>query len=218
MDLKRIYRISAVLLIMVLIATTLSACDLPASQGPGSPTQDFPVPGDTQSGPFEENPTATTEAGQATQPPAQPTEQPLAATATPQPPEPQTPPEQPQAKPTYVEATPGIPATYTLQAGEFPFCIARRFDVDQYELLAINGLGLSSQVRPGTKLTIPQTGKHFIGETSLRDHPTTYTVKANDTIFTIACAFGDVSPDLIILQNQLDAPYTLKAGDTLVIP
>src|SRR5688572_4998394 len=32
------------------------------------------------------------------------------------------------------------PGTYTMQTGEFINCIARRFNVDFYELLALNGL------------------------------------------------------------------------------
>ena len=95
---------------------------------------------------------------------------------------------------------------------------ARRFNVDQYELLNINGLGLSSNVYPGTTLKIPQTGNTFAGENTLMNHPTTYKIKAGDTIYSIACAFGDVSPDMIALQNNLQAPYSLTAGDVLIIP
>ena len=47
--------------------------------------------------------------------------------------------------------TPGHPATYTLQSGEFPWCIARRFNVDPNELLSLNGLtdGQTPPTRPG---------------------------------------------------------------------
>ena len=34
----------------------------------------------------------------------------------------------------------GVPATYTMQSGEFVYCIARRYNVDPNELLSINGL------------------------------------------------------------------------------
>ena len=233
MNVKRIVQISALVLVFVLFAASLSACKMPASTGPQA-TQDFVVPGETQGGPdYNAAGTATAQAAiaaqttpvpagntpAATQVQAQPTQAP-AATATPgsiNPPPTQSV-QQPQVQPTYVDATIDAPATYTLQAGEFPFCIARRFDVDQYELLSVNGLSLSSQVRPGITLTIPQTGNGFSGERSLLNHPATYTVKAGDTINSIACAYGDVAPEMIALQNGLQAPYNLEVGQKLTIP
>jgi LysM repeat protein len=117
-----------------------------------------------------------------------------------------------------ITATPGIPSSYTLQTGEFPYCIARRFNVNPFELLSINGLSTSSLVRGGTTLRIPKTGNHFPGERALMAHPTTYTVKSGQNIYEIACAFGDVSPDMIALANGLKEPYTLTAGQNLFIP
>jgi LysM repeat protein len=114
--------------------------------------------------------------------------------------------------------TPGLPATYTLQKGEFPFCIARRFDLDVGELLSLNGLGMNTVISVGYTLKIPQTGNGFDGEPALMDHPTSYTVAAGDTINSIACAFGDADPNAIIQANNLEAPYSLSAGDTIQIP
>jgi LysM repeat protein len=114
-------------------------------------------------------------------------------------------------------ATPGLPRTYTLQAGEFPFCIARRFNVNQYELLSASGLSLSSHPQTGYTLTIPQTGDPFDGNRTLRAHPTTYTVAAGDSLNSIACLFGDVSPDAIAAANGLTSTK-LTAGQTLQIP
>jgi LysM repeat protein len=114
--------------------------------------------------------------------------------------------------------TPGIPKNYQLQKGEFPFCIARRFNVNQTELLNINGLYTSSVVPVGYTLKIPQTGNHFFGTRALQKHPTDYTVVAGDTIYTIACKFGDVSPDAIAEANGLKAPYNLSAGKVINIP
>jgi LysM repeat protein len=115
-------------------------------------------------------------------------------------------------------ATPGRPATYTLQQGEFPFCIARRFNVDAGTLLALNGLNINSRPQVGYVLKIPQTGPWTNGARALISHPATYTVKAGDTIYTIACAYGDVDPNALILANALKSPYTLTAGQTLQIP
>jgi LysM repeat protein len=65
---------------------------------------------------------------------------------------------------------------------------------------------------------LPQTGNGFVTDRALKSHPTNYTVKSSDTIYTIACQFGDVSPDMIAAQNGLSSPYTLTAGQTLRIP
>jgi LysM repeat protein len=130
-------------------------------------------------------------------------------------PEPTTPPTQ-VVVPT---ATPGIPASYTLQKGEFPYCIARRFNVDPGEILSINGLSSATRYYPpGTTLTIPQTGKPFPGNRSLRAHPTTYTAGAGDTIYSVACFFGDVDPNAIAAANNLVPPYRLTPGQGLNIP
>lgn len=114
--------------------------------------------------------------------------------------------------------TPGIPTTYQLQDGEHPYCIARRFDVDQTELLNLNGLGPDARPDVGFTLQIPQTGNPFVGDRSLRNHPSTYTVSAGDTIYSIACLFGAVSPEAIAEANGLSSPYTLTPGQVINIP
>src|SRR5215207_5419710 len=50
------------------------------------------------------------------------------------------------------------PATYTLQRGEFPYCIARRFDVNPEELLSLNGLSDGTIYYPNLSLRVPQSG------------------------------------------------------------
>jgi LysM repeat protein len=115
-------------------------------------------------------------------------------------------------------ATPGIPTSYTLQKGEFPYCIARRFNVDPGELLRMNNLTGGSVFFSGMVLTIPQTGRPFPGSRSLVAHPTTFTVGASDTIYSVACVFGDVSPEAIAFANNLTPPYKLSAGQILNIP
>ena len=110
------------------------------------------------------------------------------------------------------------PATYTLQEGEFPYCIARRFNLDPADLISLNNLAADELVSPGTTLKIPQTGT-WNGEGRVRNaHPDTYTVSSGETIYSIACYYGDVSPEAIIAANQLEAPYTLHSGQVLDIP
>lgn len=110
-----------------------------------------------------------------------------------------------------------VPANYTLHAGEFPFCIARRFNINPADLLNINNLG-GGTYYAGMVLKIPQNGRPFPGERALRAHPTTYTAKAGDSIYSVACLFGDVSPEAIIAANALQDPYKLTAGQILNIP
>ncbi len=241
---KRAFTLSALMLLVLILAVGMAACNRPASKSPtgtststaqafmpGQATESMgifdipltetaqaelnfnpiiqvatetpiPLPGDPQA--------PTPDQGQAGGEPAggaggggdnQGQGQVQAATATP-----------------YAQPTAGRPATYVLQKGEFPFCIARRFNVNQSELLSVNGLGLNSQVAVGATLTIPQTGNTFVGERSLKSHPGQYTVAGGDTIYTIACKFGDVSPDMIAAANGLGGSYDLSAGQVLQIP
>lgn len=111
------------------------------------------------------------------------------------------------------------PANYELKAGEFPYCLARRFNVDPDELLALNGLSKAQDYfTAGTVLKIPQTGKAFPGGRALKTHPVQYTVLSGDTIYSIACKFGDVEPTAIASANNLSAPYTLTVGSQINIP
>ena len=125
---------------------------------------------------------------------------------------------QPVAPVAYATSTPGIPATYTLQAGEFPYCIARRFNVNPDELLALNGLSGGQTYSPGLTLNIPQTGHTFPGETALIPHPATHTVASGETVYTIACKYGDADPNEIIAANGLQSPYTLTVGKQISVP
>jgi LysM repeat protein len=227
MNHKSHLRILMILMLSGLVVMGLTACVLSASKGPSSTDTTnggFPVPGDTEqtSGGIDVS-TFATQTAQAKPPvvvsqePASPvnptqavplptnTSLPVAPTVTPTP-------------ITYVEPPPStLPTTYTLQQGEYPFCIARRFDVNQAELLEINGLAMDTLVGPGTELEIPQTGNPFDGDRSLHDHPSTYIVDEGDTLGSIACYYGDISPELISLQNNLSSDE-VDPGTELVIP
>jgi LysM repeat protein len=114
--------------------------------------------------------------------------------------------------------TPGIPASWTLQKGEHPYCIARRFNVNPDEMLRLNGLSANSYFYGGMVLKIPQTGNPIPGRTLPASSPHHYTVSSGDTIYSIACLYGDVDPYAIATANGLSSPYTLTAGQSLYIP
>jgi LysM repeat protein len=105
----------------------------------------------------------------------------------------------------------GKPASYTLHEGEFPYCIARRFNVNPDEMLALNGLPSDGQTYyAGLTLRIPQSGGAFPGARALRAHPAPYVVQSGDTVYSIACLFGDVDP--------VNIPGGLSTGATIQIP
>jgi LysM repeat protein len=110
------------------------------------------------------------------------------------------------------------PETYTIQYGEWPICIARRYNLDLTSLLEANNLNMNSSPDPGTVLVIPQSGTWTSGDRALKPHPADYTVSAGDTINSVACKFGDVDPMGIVAANSLKDPYTLNAGAVLRIP
>ena len=112
------------------------------------------------------------------------------------------------------------PPSYTLQKGEFPYCIARRFNVDPAELLSLNGLTSGDVYYPNLTLTIPQSGKPFPGTRALRSHPATYTVAdASMTVYGVACAYGDVDPAAIVQKNSgLSLTSVLTVGQQISIP
>lgn len=130
------------------------------------------------------------------------------------------------ASPTATKPAPtaiiNAPGTYTLQKGEHPYCIARRFNVDPNELLAASGLTRDQaySLAAGTVLKIPQTGNPFPGTRALRSHPDVYTVAdATMTVYGVACAYGDVDPAAIVQANSgLSLTSTLTVGQQINIP
>ncbi len=161
--------------------------------------------------------------------PVPPTPTPMAVVPTPMPtPVPPTPtpvPTQPPPQPTSPPATGGhtVPSEYVLRAGEFPYCIARRFNIHPEDLLSANGISpFQYYFSPGTRLRIPQNARPFtaFAPRALQPHPTTYTVHGSgETIYSIACKFGDVWPEDIAAANGLPvSEQPLAPGTVLHIP
>ena len=211
-----------IVLLVGILMFGLTSCKLPASKGPQSNSNGFPVPGGSNQTPGGiDVSTFATQTAQAVPPIVAPSSAPSEnPTTSPNPEATSVPgvPEPTSAPITYVTATPGSPPTsYTLEVGEFPFCIARRFNVNLAELLSLNGLTTNSFFYAGQVLKIPQTGNPFEGTRALHDHPTSYKIQSGDTLNIIACYFGDVSPDMIYRQNDLHST-DLPVGEVLIIP
>jgi LysM repeat protein len=113
-----------------------------------------------------------------------------------------------------------VPGNYTLHQGEWPYCLARRFDIDPDALLAANGLTPQSaaNLSIGTKLVIPTNAGPFGGQRALRAHPTTYVATGSDTLYSIACAFGDMWPEHIADANGMGVDDPPTGGQQLHIP
>lgn len=132
--------------------------------------------------------------------------------------------QKPTKKPTHTEeaptSTPGRPQAYTLQYGEWPVCIARRFNLNIDDFFAHNGITMQSRLLVGTVLYLPHSSSwnYNYGPRAWHSHPATYVVQPGDNIYTIACFFGDIGPDAIRSANGLNGSYTLYAGQTLNIP
>ena len=110
--------------------------------------------------------------------------------------------------PPLVEAAPAppvTPTTYTVQAGDTLYSIARKHSVSVDAVLWANSLSDANVLKQGQKLTIPpSTGK-------------LHTVKDGDTVETLAQSYG-VSTTGIVAVNGLGEQAGLKAGQRLLIP
>lgn len=107
------------------------------------------------------------------------------------------------------------PTIHTVAWGETLYSIARVYGVTPQAIANVNGISLNSWVYAGTRLTIP---------TSRNDNdvaPTTpsgyYTVRAGDTLFSIASRFG-VTVDAISSANNLPSNGVIYVGWSLKIP
>jgi LysM repeat protein len=112
------------------------------------------------------------------------------------------------------------PTTYTLKRGEWPICIARRYDLDLGSFFSANGMNMNSKPAAGTSLKIPASGNWSTsnyGSRSLKAHPVDYTVVSGDTVYSIACQYGDVTPEAILAVNNL-TEAGITAGVKIRIP
>ena len=136
----------------------------------------------------------------------------------------------------YVGDYKGTPTSLTgehiVQKGETLFGIAKYYQMDHKEILALNNLTVENGVKVGQKLKIPQK------KTEIKDKKTTNEVtkksekKAEDkttnpiknhivmqgeTLFGIARNYG-INPLDLATENNIDLSYMVKVGQKLKIP
>ena len=112
--------------------------------------------------------------------------------------------------------------TYTVQAGDTLYRIARRSGMSLNTLLSINGLSQSSVIRPGQTLSVSGSASQTTATpvsyqtTSTSTGNGTYTVKAGDTLYRIAYNHG-ISLTTLLSINGLSETSTIRPGQQLVV-
>ena len=112
--------------------------------------------------------------------------------------------------PTVTPVPPGNITYYTVQPGDNLFRIGLKFGVSWVQIAEANGLVNPNQIYAGQTLKIPVNAPGPTPEF-------THVVKQGETIFRIAVQYG--VPWLSIAEaNNIQSPYIIYPGQTLVIP
>jgi hypothetical protein len=95
--------------------------------------------------------------------------------------------------------------------------------VNPDELLAQSGLtsAQSNALIPGQRLVIPRTGNPFPGDRAWHHRPDTFSVGVTyntDTVYGVACYYGDIEPQVIADANSIAVTSALTSGQKLNIP
>ena len=112
--------------------------------------------------------------------------------------------------------------TYTVQAGDTLYGIARRSGMSLNALLSLNGLSQSSVIHPGQTLSVSGSASQTTATpvsyqtTSTSTGNGTYTVKAGDTLYRIAYNHG-ISLTTLLSINGLSETSTIIPGQQLVV-
>ena len=114
-----------------------------------------------------------------------------------------------------VIASADTPTTHTVAWGETLYSIARAYGVTPQALASANHTDLNSWVYAGQQLTIPGGGGSAAATAATPSGY--YTVRAGDTLFSIASRFG-TSVDAISSTNDLPSDGLIYIGWTLKVP
>jgi len=103
--------------------------------------------------------------------------------------------------------------TYEVQKGDYLFKIAREQNLTTQELKALNPKVDFSQIQPGDQIVLSKTPK----AKSTPDDAKTYTIKDNDTFFSIARELKTTVRTLRLLNPEVK-PSSILEGDKIRIP
>ena len=84
--------------------------------------------------------------------------------------------------------------------------------------MVYNGIESGTIHYPGETIQIPPDSRAYIGDRALQYHPSNYTGVYGDTLYSIACLYGNVDPRAIAAANDLDIDLALTPGTVLQIP
>lgn len=110
------------------------------------------------------------------------------------------------------------PGTYTVLPGDTLNKIGALLGVDWTEIAALNGI-VGTQIYAGQVLIIPVPGEASTEpvEEEAPGEETTYVVQEGDTVYSVAFE-NNIPWTLLVTANNIEAPYTLELGQTLIIP
>ncbi|MCL7454821.1 MAG: LysM peptidoglycan-binding domain-containing protein [Anaerolineae bacterium] len=101
---------------------------------------------------------------------------------------------------------------YVVRRGDTLYSIARHFGVSLSTLVSVNGIANPSLIFVGQRLVIPGCGPVPPAPAGVW-----YTVRAGDTLYSIAARFG-VSVWSIVAANHIANPNIIFVGQRLFIP
>jgi len=107
---------------------------------------------------------------------------------------------------------------YTVQAGDTLFSIANRFGIPLDCLRRFNPQVVGDQIFPGQVLCIPPASACVPTPTPCPPGGILYTVRAGDTMFSIANRFGIPLDCLIRFNPQIPNPNQIFPGQVICVP
>jgi len=106
---------------------------------------------------------------------------------------------------------------HTVQSGDTFYLLSKRYNVNLNELMQLNGASSATILHIGQKLKIPGSTSQTAPETTAPAGYSNYTVKAGDTLWSIANAHGLPMSELLE-ANKMNESTWLTIGQTILIP
>jgi LysM repeat protein len=105
-------------------------------------------------------------------------------------------------------------ATYTVKPGDTLFAIAARNGVTWQDLAAANNMDDDALIQPGQTLTLPGSAGTALPAAASAAASRTHTVKAGETVISIAVKY-DIGWKDLLAMNGLDDDSLIQPGDVL---